>query len=80
MRRGRLDPNVVSYNAAVSACEKGQQWEMALSLMGQMRRSRVDPDEISNNVAVSAVASGGSAAMVDGSLSSDLAVLLLDVL
>ena len=33
MWRYQLEPNVISYNSAISACEKGQQWEQALSLL-----------------------------------------------
>ena len=29
-----LAPNVISYNAAISACEKGQQWEKGLERAG----------------------------------------------
>ena len=31
-----LTPNDISYNAAISACEKGKQWEEALRLLQQM--------------------------------------------
>ncbi len=31
-----LTPNLVSCNAAISACEKGNQWEGALGLLQQM--------------------------------------------
>ena len=31
-----LTPNVVSFNAAMSACEKGKQWEGALGLLHEM--------------------------------------------
>ncbi len=27
--------NVISYNAAISACQKGQQWQRALELLGE---------------------------------------------
>ena len=29
-----MHPNVVSYNAAMSACEKCSQWQLALHLLG----------------------------------------------
>ena len=31
-----LTPNVVSFSASVSACEKGKQWEGALGLLQEM--------------------------------------------
>ena len=31
-----VEPNVYTYNAAISACEKGRQWERALELLEEM--------------------------------------------
>ncbi len=31
-----VQPDVISYDVAVSACEKGQQWQRALQLMLRM--------------------------------------------
>ena len=45
MRHKGLKPNTITYNAAISACEKGQRWERALDLLGEMRRG-VAPDVI----------------------------------
>ena len=36
MVRQVLTPNVVNYNAWISACEKGQQWKGALALLQNM--------------------------------------------
>ena len=33
-----MTPNMVSYNALISACEKGQQTEIALKVFRAMRR------------------------------------------
>merc|ERR1711918_110689 len=41
------EPNVISYSAAICACEKGQQWEQALSLLHEVRRSQVKLDVLS---------------------------------
>ena len=30
MQKAGLVPNVITYNAAISACEKGEQWQQAL--------------------------------------------------
>jgi pentatricopeptide repeat protein len=34
LERSGLMPNAVTYNAAISACEKGEQWQKALALLG----------------------------------------------
>ena len=58
MRSSQLEPNVISYNSAISACEKGQQWEQALRLLLEMRSSRLEPNVISYNSAISACSKG----------------------
>ena len=42
MWRFQLKPDVIGYNAAISACEKVQRWEQAIKLSEHMWRSRVD--------------------------------------
>ena len=42
-----IDPDVISYNAAISACEKGKQCERALELLEEMKTSGIAPDVIS---------------------------------
>ena len=46
--------DTISYNAAISACEKGGQWEHALDLLRAMCEERVWPDTTSYNAAMSA--------------------------
>ena len=41
MQRSQMEPDVISYNAAISASEKGQQCEQALGLRQQMWRSQM---------------------------------------
>ena len=38
--RRRVSPDVVCFGAAVSACEKGQQWTHALQLLTERQRSQ----------------------------------------
>ena len=42
-----LTPNVVSWNAAISACEKGKQWEGALGLLQEMVHQLLTPNVVS---------------------------------
>ena len=46
MDRG-IEPNVISYNSAISACEKGKQWEEALRLLQEMTDRGIEPDMFS---------------------------------
>ena len=39
-------PDIYSYNAAISACEKGKQWESALELLGAMGAAGCAPTEM----------------------------------
>ena len=48
----------ISYNSAISACEKGQQWKQALSSLLEMWTSQQTPDVISYNSAISACETG----------------------
>ena len=52
MRKVDLTPNVISFNAAISASEKGRQWEGAGSLLDKMRKVALTPNVISFNAAV----------------------------
>ena len=42
----KLEPNVVSYSAGISACEKGEQWQRALALLSEMREAKLEPNVI----------------------------------
>ena len=59
MRRAGLTFDVFSFSAAISACEKGGQWERALSLLDEMRERGVTPDVISFNAVISACEKAG---------------------
>ena len=48
----------MSFNAAISACEKGKQWEGALGLLQEMVHQLLPPDVVSFNTAVSACEKG----------------------
>ena len=50
----QLGPNVIGHNAAISACEKAQQWEHAINLSQEIWRSRLEPIVIGYSAAISA--------------------------
>ncbi|CAK0899306.1 unnamed protein product, partial [Prorocentrum cordatum] len=47
-----------SYNAGISACEKGEEWQHTLALLSEMREAKLQPDAISYSAGVSACAKG----------------------
>ena len=53
-----MSPDVITFNAAISACEKGSQTNKAFSLLVGMRRQALSPDVISFNAAISACEKG----------------------
>jgi len=54
-----IQPNVISYSAAISACEKGGQWQEALKLFREMSEKGIQPNVISYSAAISACEKGG---------------------
>ena len=54
MQQTVVVPVVISYNAAISACEKGPQWQQALSVLAAVQKTAVLPCVISYNAAISA--------------------------
>ncbi|CAK0879318.1 unnamed protein product [Prorocentrum cordatum] len=57
MQEAKLEPNVFSINAGISACEKGIQWHRAFALLSEMREAKLEPDVI-YNVGISACTKG----------------------
>ena len=53
-----VEPDVISYNATISACEKGMQWEKALALFYEMKGVGLVPTVISYNSVISALGKG----------------------
>ena len=47
MRTYGIEPNIISYNATISACEKGVQWGKAIHLFKDMEINGIDPNIIS---------------------------------
>ncbi|CAE7150636.1 unnamed protein product [Symbiodinium necroappetens] len=57
-RAERLELQVITYNAAISACEKGSQWPLAIALLAELPQVALDHDVISFNAAISACGRG----------------------
>jgi len=60
MATSRVELDTITYNAAVSACEKGGQWAWALELLADMEVCRVGLDTITYTAAISACERGPS--------------------
>ncbi|CAK0806222.1 unnamed protein product [Prorocentrum cordatum] len=58
MVKTKLEPTVISYRAWISACEKGQQWQRALSLLSEMVETKLKPAAISYNAWISPCGKG----------------------
>eukprot|EP00913_Durusdinium_trenchii_P010973 g10299.t1 len=54
MHHKLLQPNVITYSAAASACEKGHRWAEVLELLGQMDSEDLQPNVITFTAAVRA--------------------------
>merc|ERR1719458_1608597 len=49
-----VEPDTITYSAAISACKKASEWWMALDLFAAMGRAVVEPNAITYNAAISA--------------------------
>jgi pentatricopeptide repeat protein len=59
MKERGIEPNAITYSAAISACEKGDgQWEMALELLNEMKERGIEPNVITYSAAISACEKG----------------------
>ncbi len=54
----RLELDVVSSNASMSACEKGPQWVQAWAMLREMADRRLELDVLSCNAGISACEKG----------------------
>eukprot|EP00913_Durusdinium_trenchii_P007882 g7396.t1 len=59
MPKSRVQANIITYNAVITACEKGEQWLEALRLLKSMPQAAVSSDVISYNATISACEKGG---------------------
>lgn len=43
----RVEGDVITFNALIGACDKGQRWQLAVHVLQQMVQGRVERDRIS---------------------------------
>ena len=69
---------MISFNAAISACENGVQWHRVAPLLDEMCRSGLSLDVISLNAAISACEKGGQwqhvVPLLEGSLPNMISI------
>ena len=53
MQKYRLTPNVITYNASISTCEKGVRPERAVEFFESMQTYRLTPNVITYNASIS---------------------------
>ena len=58
MLRSALKPDIVSYNAVISACEKGEELLQAFDVCAAMMRQALEPDVVSYRALPSACETG----------------------
>ena len=54
MLRQAMKPNMVSYNALISACEKGKELRRAVKVCDLMQRQGIKPNIVSYNALINA--------------------------
>ena len=57
--RGNVQRDTISYNSALSACEKGEHWQRALGSFERMRGEDVQRNTITYNATIRACEKGG---------------------
>eukprot|EP00959_Pyramimonas_sp_CCMP1952_P059349 1239472-Pyramimonas_sp.AAC.1 len=55
MCEAKVESNVISYGAGITACEKGRQWQHAVSLLHDMWNAMLGTRAISYNAGIGAV-------------------------
>ena len=48
----RVEANTITYNGAISACEKAREWVRVLQLLSSMANIRVEANTITYNAAI----------------------------
>ena len=52
--RSEVEAETICYSAAIGACEKRQEWQLALGLLRRMAEAKVEPTSITYNGAINA--------------------------
>ena len=54
LHRSRVEANIISYNATISACEKNASWQMSLALLEEALDVQLQVTEVSFSAAIGA--------------------------
>ena len=73
-----VERNTITYNAAISACAKGGQWEEALGLLSEMASKGVERNIITYSAAISACEEAGVVRQCDALYAEAYSAGLLD--
>ena len=60
-----VEPNIITFNALISACAKAGKWRLALKVFKQMQKQNVAPDTISFSSLITACQKGGNWQMAE---------------
>lgn len=58
MPKAQIDPNTITYNATLSACQKGGHWQRALAVFHRMAKARIPGNVTSYDVIIGACEQG----------------------
>ena len=58
MQQWHMKPDVITYSSSISACEKGQQWITAMSLLRETQQWNMEANVITYNATISTCEKG----------------------
>ena len=56
---GKVAKDIITWNAVITACQKGGQWQAALLVFSEMGETKLAPDAITFGAAIAACQTGG---------------------
>eukprot|EP00435_Cladocopium_sp_Y103_P060168 s285_g21.t4 len=59
LAKQRLERNIISYGAAMTACERAEEWQLALSLLDELHSAKLQGNLVTYNTCISACEKAG---------------------